>query len=109
MPDSLLTLQDVSRILKKSRSSIYRYCKWGWLDYLIIGSEYRFEPKSIDDFKDKNKRNAFIGDNILKNALTNMPPVIIDKVKARFEYTFTFQLKYFCPADFQTFNQVFSC
>lgn len=77
----VLTVQEATDYLKVSPSSIYRYCKRGWLTYFKTPFGLRFERKFLEEFLSRHKHQAILFDNLLKNALTISPPADIDKAK----------------------------
>jgi excisionase family DNA binding protein len=43
----LLDVNDVAELLSMRRDTIYRYCKEGFLPHLKIGTNLRFDPKTL--------------------------------------------------------------
>lgn len=79
--DALLSTQEATNYLGISKSTIYRYCQCGNIPYIKKSFGYRFRRPDLDKWLDQDKRKARLTENILKNALTNWPPVVIDKTK----------------------------
>lgn len=52
---TLLTIQDVTKILKISRRTVYYWIESGVLNPIRIGSVYRFDPDSIDALSSQGK------------------------------------------------------
>ncbi|TET70706.1 MAG: helix-turn-helix domain-containing protein [Candidatus Aminicenantes bacterium] len=79
--EELLTVQEAADFLKVSRSSVYRYCEQNIIPHIKKSFGIRFKPEDLEKWLEQDKRKAILVDNILKNALTNPPPVAIDKAK----------------------------
>lgn len=54
--NSLLTLQELSQVLKVSRTSIYRWMDRDSLPYLKLGRCLRFDPKCIETWLARKSR-----------------------------------------------------
>jgi excisionase family DNA binding protein len=78
--DKLLTVREAAHSLKVSESTVYRLCTRG-LPHIKKSFGLRFRQIDLEKWLEQDKRKAFLTDNILKNALTNSPPVVIDKAK----------------------------
>lgn len=77
----LLTVQEAADFLKVSRSSVYRYCEQNVIPHIKKSFGIRFKPEDLEKWLEQDKRKAILIDNILRNALTNLPPLAIDKAK----------------------------
>ena len=78
--DKLLTVQETAELIRVSRSTIYRLCVRG-LPHIKKSFGLRFRKEDIDSWLEKDKRKHILIDNILKNALTNFSPLVIDRAK----------------------------
>lgn len=52
--ESLMTAQEVAKLLRISRSFVYAAAKDGRLPALILGRSIRFSPKALREFIGKN-------------------------------------------------------
>ncbi len=77
---NLWDVKAVAEYLAISVSSVYRYSERNELPH-IKKFGLRFKKEDIDSWLDKDKRKNILIDIILKNALTNLPPLVIDKAK----------------------------
>ncbi len=84
MNNSLLTVKDVADRLKISTSTVYRVCKRG-LPHIHKTFGIRIQVKALDEWIDQGKSIHVLTQNILRNVLTNMPPIGIDKAKGGIE------------------------
>lgn len=50
-----MTVEDVSKLLKVSRMTVYRWIKAGKLTGYKVGRSYLFKKEDINDFVEKNK------------------------------------------------------
>ena len=55
--EELFTIQDVSKKLKLSTSTLYRYVETGKMDHNKIGRKIRFTNSQIHDFLSKNNKS----------------------------------------------------
>lgn len=81
MSQSLFTVKEASSFLKISHSTIYRYSGSGLIPHIKKNFGLRFRKEDLEKWMEQDKIKGAIVDNILKNALTNAPPVAIDKAK----------------------------
>lgn len=80
MNNSLLTVKDVAAQLKISPSTVYRLCKRG-LPHIHKTFGIRIQEAALDKWTNQDKSIQILAENILQNALTNLPPIDIDKTK----------------------------
>jgi excisionase family DNA binding protein len=61
--NKLLTVKDVAEILNFSTSKIYKLIKDNKINYIRIGTDYRFAPEDVAQWlnKNKSKQNIMIG------------------------------------------------
>ncbi|KPJ65094.1 hypothetical protein AMJ44_11000, partial [candidate division WOR-1 bacterium DG_54_3] len=78
--ERLLTVQEAADSLQISESTVYRLCTRG-LPHIKKSFGLRFRQIDLEKWLDYDKRKAIHADNILTNALTNSPPLVIDKAK----------------------------
>lgn len=55
MMDSLLTAKDLSRKLKISKATIYRWVNLGYIPHLKLGGALRFNEKSVMKWMEKRE------------------------------------------------------
>ncbi len=79
--NSLLTVQAAADFLKVSRSSVYRYCEQNVIPHIKKSFGLRFRQEDLEKWLEQDKRKVALVDNILRNTLTNLPPLAIDKAK----------------------------
>jgi len=77
----IFTVKQLSSFLKTSPSTIYRYSNRGLLPHHKTRFGLRFRQEDIEKWLDQDKYQPILTDNILKNALTNLPSLAIDKAK----------------------------
>jgi len=78
--DNLITVREAAHSLKVSESTVYRLCARG-LPHIKKSFGLRFREIDLEKWLEEDKRKATLVDNILRNALTNLPPLAIDKAK----------------------------
>lgn len=79
--EKLLTVREAAELMKISRSSLYRYCERNIIPHIKKSFGLRFRREELEEWLEQDKREATLSENILKNALTNSTPVVIDRVK----------------------------
>jgi len=57
MKEKLLTINEITAILKVSKLTIYRYIKAGKLPAYKVGRDYRVKQEDFDRFLEKSKRS----------------------------------------------------
>jgi len=75
--DKLLTVKETAELIKVSRSSIYRHCIRG-LPHIKKSFGIRIKHHDLEKWLEQDKRKIVLADNILKNVLTNSPPIAMD-------------------------------
>ncbi len=78
--DKLITVREAAHSLKVSESTVYRLCASG-LPHIKKSFGLRFREIDLEKWLEEDKRKTVLVDNILRNALTNLPPLVIDKTK----------------------------
>jgi len=61
MDDELLSVEDVARILKISRSTIQRWCHAGKLPAVKIGKAYRIRRGDLDRWYEEKRARVVVG------------------------------------------------
>jgi len=56
VPEQLLTVEDVAKILKVNARTVMRYANSGELVSIEVGSLVRFRPSDLDDYLKKHHR-----------------------------------------------------
>ena len=56
MKEKLLTINEITAILKVSKLTIYRYIKSGKLPAYKVGRDYRVKQEDFDKLLEKNKK-----------------------------------------------------
>jgi len=79
--DKLLTVREVAELIKISRFTLYRYCEQNAIPHIKKSFGLRFRQEDLEKWLEEDKRKAALADNILRNVLTNLPPLVIDKAK----------------------------
>ncbi len=79
--DKLLTVREAASYLKVSESTVYRLCSYGLFPHIKKSFGIRIKHHDLEKWLEEDKRKAALVDNILRNALTNLPPLAIDKAK----------------------------
>lgn len=82
--NQLLTVKEVADRLKISPATVYRLCKRG-LPHIHKTFGIRIQEGALNEWIDQGKNIQLLAENILQNALTNIPPIDIDKVKGGIE------------------------
>lgn len=77
----LFTVKEASSFLRVSPSTIYRYSERGLIPHIKKKFGLRFRKEDLEKWMEQDKKKATIVDSILKNALTNSPPITIDRAK----------------------------
>ena len=81
----LLSVKEVAKYLGVSPTTVFRYKDNKALpfykDNSSLRSRLRFKQEEIDEWLNHYKKKNFPVDNIIQNALTNPPPVIIDRTE----------------------------
>ncbi len=76
----LLTVKETARLLRVSKTTIYRYSRKRLLPHYKKSYGLRFRAEDLEKWLEQGKREAlFLAEKILKNSLTNPAPVYIDK------------------------------
>lgn len=52
--DNILTPDDVCKILKIQKHTLYRMARNGQIPYMKLGSRYRFRQSSLDQWLERN-------------------------------------------------------
>ena len=78
--DKLITVREAAHSLKVSESTVYRLCSCG-LPHIKKSFGLRFREIDLEKWLEGDKRKVALVDNILRNTLTNLPPLAIDKAK----------------------------
>jgi len=73
-----LTIIDVRELRKVSSSTVRRWCKSG-LTHYKIGNIIRIKSDDLKDFLSHFRRDYAFSEKLLKNALTIVPPIGIDR------------------------------
>ena len=73
-----LTIIDVRELRKVSSSTVRRWCKSG-LSHYKIGNIIRIKSDDLKDFLSHFRRDYAFSEKLLKNALTIVPPIGIDR------------------------------
>ena len=55
MMEELLTIEELSKLIKVSKSTIYRWTHEKYIPHVKIGGLVRFDPKEIKKWLDKRK------------------------------------------------------
>lgn len=58
MKDKLLTINEITAILKVSKLTIYRYIKAGKLPAYKVGRDYRVKQQEFNKFLERAKKNG---------------------------------------------------
>lgn len=58
MKEKLLTINEITEILKVSKLTIYRYIKAGKLPAYKVGRDYRIKQQEFDKFLEGAKKNG---------------------------------------------------
>ena len=58
MKEKLLTINEITAILKVSKLTIYRYIKAGKLPAYKVGRDYRVKQEDFERFLEKNKSRS---------------------------------------------------
>jgi len=76
-----LSTKEASSFLRRSTSALYRYVRFGEITFSKRKGRLLFEKQELKKWVDEGKRKAIKDEYILKNILTNLPPVVIDKAE----------------------------
>lgn len=79
--NSLLTVKEAAEMLKVSESTIYRYCEKGQIPFIKKRFGLRFNPDELRSWVDQETHHMVSIRKFMKNALTIVPPIAIDKSK----------------------------
>ncbi len=79
--DKLLTVKEAASYLRVSESTVYRLCSCGLFPHIKKSFGIRIKHHDLEEWLGQDKRKAALVDNILRNVLTNLPPLVIDKAK----------------------------
>jgi len=81
LSNSLWDAKTTAEYLGISVYTVYRYVENNQLPHIKKPFGLRFRKADLDNWLEQDKRKSTFVDNILKNALTNSSPLVIDKTK----------------------------